>query len=150
MADITFYEKPGCSGNARQKKILEAAGHRVEARDLLTTPWTRADLLAFLYPLPIAAWFNRNSPAVKSGEIVPETLDEATALGLLQNHPLLIRRPLMQVGEERMAGFDVTAVHAWIGLGAEPPTDDMEACRHGEDGHVCQGHHPEQPCTHDH
>lgn len=30
--------------------------------------------------------------------------------------PLLIVRPLMQVGEERMAGFDTDQVHNWLGL----------------------------------
>lgn len=140
MADITFYEKPGCSGNARQKKILEAAGHRVAARDLLATPWTRMELLSYFAGLPVAAWFNRNSPAVKSGEIVPEECDEAMALALLQRYPLLIRRPLLEVDGERRAGFDVAAIHAWIGLGDELPDDDPEACQHGQDGHVCAGH----------
>lgn len=140
MATVTFYEKSGCSGNARQKALLEAAGHSVEARDLRQTPWTRSRLLDFLYALPISEWFNRNAPAVKSGEIVPEDLDEATALGLLVNHPLLVRRPLMEVGAERMAGFDVAAVDAWIGLNGMASEEDMEACRHGTDGHRCQGH----------
>ena len=33
--------------------------------------------------------------------------------------PLLISRPLMQVSEERLAGFDVETVHHWIGLKQE-------------------------------
>ena len=41
MAHIIFYEKPGCGGNARQKAILQAAGHEVEAKNLLAEPWTR-------------------------------------------------------------------------------------------------------------
>jgi nitrogenase-associated protein len=140
MAIVTFYEKPGCSGNARQKKMLEAAGHTVVAKNLLKTPWTRTELLSYFEALPVAQWFNRNSPAVKSGEIVPEECDEATALALLQRHPLLIRRPLLEVAGERRAGFDAAAIDAWIGLGANLPGENLEACRHGEDGHVCQGH----------
>jgi len=34
---------------------------------------------------------------------------------MLEN-PLLIRRPLMQVGDSLMAGFDQEAVDNWIGL----------------------------------
>lgn len=139
MSIVTFYEKPGCSGNARQRALLEAAGHTVEVRDLLATPWTRQALLSFLDGLPVAGWFNRNAPAVKSGEVVPEELDEETAIGLLQRHPLLIRRPLLEVAGERRAGFEPKAIDAWIGLGALPE-DDPEACRHGIAGHVCQGH----------
>jgi nitrogenase-associated protein len=149
MAIVTFYEKPGCSGNAKQKKILEAAGHTVIARDLLGTPWTDEGLLAFLGALPIAQWFNRNSPAVKSGEIVPQDLARDQALALLRRHPLLIRRPLMEADGQRQVGFDAAAVDAWIGLGGELPEEDLEACQHGTAGHVCQGHRHDQPCGHD-
>lgn len=34
---------------------------------------------------------------------------------MVQN-PLLIRRPLMQVGDRREVGFDSETVEAWIGL----------------------------------
>ncbi|WP_210756771.1 hypothetical protein [Caldichromatium japonicum] len=88
MAKVIFYEKPGCSGNARQKALLEAAGHSVEARDLLAKCWTRMELVSFFAGRPVAEWFNRNAPAVKRGEIVPEECDEATALALLQRYPL--------------------------------------------------------------
>lgn len=140
MATITFYEKSGCSGNARQKALLEAAGHTVLARDLRDVAWTRSQLRDFLYALPVTEWFNRNAPAVKSGEIAPESLDEEAALDLLLKHPLLIRRPLLEANGERMAGFDVAAVDAWIGLNGVAADEDMEACRHGTDGHRCQGH----------
>jgi hypothetical protein len=32
---ITFWEKPGCKGNARQKSLLIASGHRLDVRDLI-------------------------------------------------------------------------------------------------------------------
>jgi len=132
MATVTFFEKTGCAGNARQKALLIASGHRVLARDLRDSWWTNAKLLKFLAGLPVAQWFNRAAPALKSGEIVPEELDEATALALLRDNPLLIRRPLLQVGEERKVGFDATAVQAWIGL-RDVPDDNLEACRCGDD-----------------
>jgi len=137
MATITFFEKTGCSGNARQKALLIASGHQVQARDLRDSWWTNAGLLGFLSGLPVAQWFNRNAPAITSGEIVPEELDEPTALALLRDNPLLIRRPLMQVGDERSVGFDAPSVNAWIGLREMPP-EDLEACRHAptEDPHV--------------
>jgi nitrogenase-associated protein len=139
MAVVTFYEKPGCAGNAKQKKILEQAGHTVLARDLLAARWTRLDLLSFFAGRPVADWFNRNSPAVKSGEIVPEALDQETALDLLQAHPLLIRRPLLEADGERRAGFDAAAIDAWIGLPDVNIEGDPEACAHDE-GHRCDGH----------
>lgn len=150
MAVVVFYEKPGCSGNARQKALLEAAGHTLVVKDLLKTPWTRMQLLSFFEPLPVAQWFNRNSPAVKSGEIVPEDCDEATALALLQKYPLLIRRPLMEVAGVRCAGFEAAAVHAWIGLPHGAAGDNLEACSHGTDGHKCGGHDGEHGGEHAH
>lgn len=129
MAHVIFFEKAGCSGNARQKQLLLDSGHRVAARDLRHKAWTNHALLEFFAGLPVAQWFNRSAPAVKSGEVVPEQLDEPTALALLRDNPLLIRRPLLQVGEERRVGFDARAIHAWIGL-AEIPEDNVEACRH--------------------
>ncbi|WP_374276657.1 ArsC/Spx/MgsR family protein [Azonexus sp.] len=145
MPTITFYEKPGCKGNLRQKTLLAAAGHTVQAKNLKTEAWTADRLLAFVGKLPVAEWFNRAAPAVKSGEIVPENLDPETALKLLLANPLLIRRPLMEVGDERMVGFDVAAVDAWIGLkNVELPAGDIEACVHGPEGHGRCGSHDDE------
>jgi len=130
MAHITFFEKPGCGGNAKQKALLRAARHTLDVRDLLTWPWTSESLLAFLAPLPVAQWFNRAAPRVKSGQIVPEALSADAALALLLAEPLLIRRPLMALGDERMVGFDADKVHAWIGLGPNAPDSGtpLEGC----------------------
>lgn len=142
MATITFYEKPGCSGNARQKALLEAAGHTVLSRSLKSEHWTAARLLDFLGPLPVAEWFNRNAPAVKVGQIVPEAQGAEGALRLLLDNPLLIRRPLMEVGDTRQVGFDFERVDAWIGLGqVERPAGNLEACSHGSAAEGrCGGH----------
>lgn len=115
---LTFWEKPGCGGNARQRALLEAAGHRLERRSLLSEAWSREALLAFLAPLPVAQWFNRAAPRVKSGEVQPEALSAEAALALLLAEPLLIRRPLMQRHDDgsRHVGFETAAVEAWIGL----------------------------------
>jgi len=130
MADIVFYEKPGCGGNARQKALLRSAGHALEVRDLLRWPWTRESLLEFLAPLPVAEWFNRAAPRVKSGDLRPEALDPGAALALLLADPLLIRRPLMSQGDTRMVGFDVARVQAWVGLGPKGPAAGtaLEGC----------------------
>jgi nitrogenase-associated protein len=131
MTHIVFYEKPGCGGNARQRTALVAAGHTLDRRNLLTAHWTPDKLLVFLAPLPVADWFNRAAPQVKSGEVRPETLDTGTALALLLQEPLLIRRPLMQRTDtdSRHVGFDTAAVDAWVGLGTNPASaSTLEGC----------------------
>lgn len=131
MAHLTFFEKPGCGGNARQRAALLAAGHTLEVRSLLAEPWTAESLLAYLAPLPVCEWFNRAAPRVKSGEVQPEQLGPDHALMLLLGEPLLIRRPLMQRSDDgsRHVGFDTAAVDAWVGL--TPATTTARASLEG-------------------
>jgi nitrogenase-associated protein len=116
MARILFWEKPGCQGNARQKEILLASGHELAVRDLLAEPWTGESLALFFGMRPVSEWFNPAHPRVKSGEVTPATFGRDEALALMVAEPLFIVRPLMQADEERLAGFNVTEVHNWIGL----------------------------------
>lgn len=133
MVAVLFYEKPGCANNARQKRLLQEAGHELTVRNLLETPWTPGELRAFFGERPVAEWFNRAAPRVKSGEIVPEALDEAEALALMVKEPLLIRRPLMEAGGRREAGFETERVAAWIGLApAAARPDNLEQCRRAD------------------
>jgi len=118
MPTVIFYEKPGCINNTKQKALLAAAGHTVEARNLLTEPWTPEWLREFFGDRPIARCFNPTAPAIKSGQVQPESMDTDTALALMVQDPLLIRRPLMQVGDRCEVGFDKDAVDRWIGLQA--------------------------------
>jgi nitrogenase-associated protein len=106
LATVFFYEKPGCGTNARQKRMLEAAGHTVIARSLLAEPWTPERLRGFFGATPVASWFNPASRRVKSGEIEPEKIDAEQALARMLSDPLLIRRPLIDVDGQRCAGFD--------------------------------------------
>ena len=134
MSRLVFYEKPGCLGNARQRALLEAAGHSLDRRNLLTTPWTRASLGAFLEPLPVREWFNRSAPQIKSGRLNPDALDSDAALSHLIAEPILIRRPLMEREDgARLVGFDTEAVAAFVGLGprddgAGPLAPSLEGC----------------------
>jgi len=119
MAKIIFWEKPGCKGNSRQKEILLSSGHQLEVRDLLSEPWTVERLAEFFGQRPVEEWFNMTNPQVKSGELDPQGISTADALEMMVAEPLLIVRPLMQVDEERLAGFDVEEVHNWVGLKLE-------------------------------
>lgn len=127
--DIVFYEKPGCINNTKQKRLLEKAGHRLICKDLLNTQWSSETLMPYLRGLPVPGWFNRSAPQIKNAEIIPEQLDEETALRLLIESPILIRRPLMSVGNEYRVGFDQDAVDEWVGLSERTDEgQDLEAC----------------------
>lgn len=116
MAKIIFWEKPGCQGNARQKEILLASGHELEVRSLLSEKWSEELLAKFFGDRPVNEWFNPTHPKIKAGEIIPDNFKSEDALHLMVSEPLFIVRPLMQVGSQRLAGFDTLQVHNWIGL----------------------------------
>ena len=131
MAIIIFYEKPGCVNNTKQKAILQSAGHAVKARNLLTQSWSPETLYQFLKERPLWEWFNRTAPQIREGEIVPEKLDEQTALELMVKYPILIRRPLIQIGDRCTVGFDLVKLNAWLNLknaGEEAKSLDLETC----------------------
>lgn len=127
MAVVTFFEKPGCRNNTRQKALLTASGHVVEARDLRQEAWTPARLRPFFGDRPVAEWFNPTAPRIKSGEVDPAALSEAEALALMVADPILIRRPLLAVAGDCRVGFEPAAIDAWIGLSA-PADGDVETC----------------------
>ncbi len=129
MATIRFFEKPGCINNTKQKKLLAQAGYEVEARNLLTEPWTRERLEAFFSGMPVAERFNRSAPLISSGQVVPEVLDEDEAFRLMLQEPLLIRRPLMEIGEHRLVGFEPEKVNQILALSwDETKTGSLESC----------------------
>ncbi|AFZ27514.1 nitrogenase-associated protein [Cylindrospermum stagnale PCC 7417] len=153
MTRVIFYEKPGCQGGAKQKALLTAAGHEVVAYNLLAEPWTVEKLRSFFGKSTVAEWFNKSAPRIKSGEVVPEKVDADTALALMIQDPLLIRRPLLQVGDRREVGFDVAKIDAWIGL---QPVDEsqkaimeellaqnLQGCSHNH-----EHHHEKGKCKH--
>jgi len=138
MATVIFYEKPGCANNTRQKKRLTEAGHTVIAKSVLEEAWQADTLLPFFNGLAVRDWFNYSAPAIKYGEIEPDKLDQTQALALLLENHLLIRRPLMQVGEEYRAGFDAEKVEAWLGLTTLKTEADLETCQKSDKSGACR------------
>lgn len=137
---IIFYEKPGCGNNTRQKRLLVALGFAVDARNLLTEPWTPEALKPFFAGKPLWQWFNPAAPRIKSGEVVPENVEsEQMALAMMMADPYLIRRPLMQAEKVQMCGFDAAEVEQAFGLeaGAIAKAGDIRSCRQ-KAGHGCR------------
>lgn len=142
MTTIIFYEKPGCTNNSRQKVLLAAAGHTVWAKNLLTEAWTQERLMMFLGNRPVALWFNRAAPRVKSGEIDPEKIEAENAISMMLADPLLIRRPLIEADGRYEVGFEHEVIDAWLGLGINPNLNkssesDLERCQKGHGTKPC-------------
>ena len=137
MASVVFYEKPGCVNNTKQKRWLRESGHVVIEKDLLTHTWSAPELRQFFADLPITQWFNPSAPRVKSGEIIPAAVTADQAFALMLAEPLLIRRPLMQVDETTMVGFDAEAVDRWIGLKSQQHASNLEVCTKSNTNPTC-------------
>jgi nitrogenase-associated protein len=142
MATIIFYEKPSCTNNSRQKVLLAAAGHTVWAKNLLTEAWTRERLMMFFGNRPVALWFNRAAPRVKSSEIDPENIEAEHAISMMLADPLLIRRPLIEADGRYEVGFEHEVIDAWLGLRITPilnksSESDLERCQKGHGAKPC-------------
>lgn len=133
MARILFYGKPRCATNQSQRRLLEAAGHEVVAHDLLAEPWTASRLRAFFGELPVAAWFNPAAPKVKSGALDIQRMTPERALSMLLAEPVLIRRPLLEIGTRRIVGFDPALLQGSADAASDSATGN---CLH-ERGRAC-------------
>ncbi|MDV7210026.1 ArsC/Spx/MgsR family protein [Azotobacter beijerinckii] len=124
---VVFYEKPGCGGNRRQKTLLQEHGVELEVRDLLSTPWTRERLEAFFAGLEKDAMVNTAAPKIKSGEVDVAALSRDELIGKMLAEPLLIKRPLLEVGETRICGFDIPRLNALLGVDMPVP-ETINSC----------------------
>jgi len=129
---VLFYEKPGCATNARQKKLLYAAGCMLIEQNLLELNMGPEELRSYMEARPVADWFNPNAPAVKSGEIDPKAFAESDALMLLLQNPILIRRPLISVNGHRMCGFDQAKIEGLLNVRLGAKVDNSCSSANGE------------------
>ncbi|MBV5320439.1 MAG: arsenate reductase family protein [Sulfuricurvum sp.] len=117
---VVFYEKPFCAANAKQKQILRASGCTLIERNLLEHGLDAESLRSFMGDMAVCDWFNPVAPAIKNGEIFPDDLAEGEAMELLMSNPILIRRPLMVIGSEKLCGFDADKVSEVLERYVEP------------------------------
>jgi nitrogenase-associated protein len=94
----------------------------------LAEPWTAERLQEFFKDKPVSEWFNRASPRIKSGEIDPQQVTADLALSLLLADPLLIRRPLIEIGSVLIAGFDPKRLQVSIDLQPPDHSRDLQDC----------------------
>lgn len=135
-SNFVFWEKPGCKGNRRQKWLLYQRGYSPQVRNLLTDAWTARELRAYFGDKPVSEWFNPSAPAIKSGSIRPDLLDEDMALLLMVNAPILVRRPLMRLGEYRQSGFEAGPVLEALSIKLKPG-QDLQTCPKPDDSNPC-------------
>jgi nitrogenase-associated protein len=134
---LVFWEKPGCQGNRRQQRWLREQGFEVDIRDLLQQPWTARELRPFFGDKALKHWFNDSAPAVRAGNTDLACVDADVALLLMVNDPILIRRPLLQLGDLKQSGFEPGPVLDALGIVLDDERD-LQACPRPQAAMPCE------------
>jgi len=103
---IVFYEKQGCAGNARQKKLLNQCGYELDVKNMLENHWSMDELQSFFYGLGINDIVNTSAPDIKNNLIDLEKTTKDDLVKMMIDKPLLIKRPLMIYNGHKLCGFD--------------------------------------------
>jgi Spx/MgsR family transcriptional regulator len=107
---VTIHGIRNCDTMKRARAWLEARGVAHRFRDYRSEPPTRDELAAWARALGWERLLNRSGTTFrKVAETERTGLDEARALALMQTHPSLIRRPVLEAGGRLLAGFDEAA-----------------------------------------
>lgn len=124
---VIFYEKTGCSGNARQKALLTEYGVTFEVRSLLDTPWDVPTLDSFFEGLTSKEMLNPFAPQLKDGSFKLENYTKESLIEKMVQEPILIRRPLLQIGDVKLCGFDIPRLNLLLHV-KMPTPQNINAC----------------------
>lgn len=109
--NFTFYEKTGCSGNAKQKELLKSHNISFSVKSLLDTSWSKETLSEFFKGLEVIDIFNPFAPQIRDKEIDINTLSKDEAITLMIKNPILIKRPLLDINGVKVCGFDIEKIN---------------------------------------
>lgn len=104
--ELIFFGKPDCLSNRKQLNTLRQAGIPYRSIDILKYEWTPELLASYFGSKLIEECVNKSAPLVKSNAINLENIRYQELLALMCKNPLLIRRPLIKIGEYKYVGFD--------------------------------------------
>jgi arsenate reductase (glutaredoxin) len=109
--NFIFYEKTGCSGNAKQKELLKSHNISFSVKSLLDTSWSKESLGEFFQGLEVIDIFNPFAPQIRDKEIDINTLSKDEAIELMIKNPILIKRPLLDINGVKLCGFDIEKIN---------------------------------------
>jgi len=103
MAKPVFYWKPTCTTCRNARQFLQQNGIAVDERDITQEPPTREFLERHVDKDHFLDFVSRRSPMFKQRPL-PKSKREA--IGLMLEHPNLIKRPILVKGAKTVFGFD--------------------------------------------
>tara|TARA_B100000700_G_scaffold54647_1_gene58442 strand:+ start:41416 stop:41760 length:345 start_codon:yes stop_codon:yes gene_type:complete len=103
---ITLYGIKACDTCRRARKALEARGVPFQVHDLREDGLSAALLEHLLGQVPVMTLLNKRSTTWRQlDETTKAEVDANSARTLMLEHPTLIKRPLLDTGEEVRVGY---------------------------------------------
>ncbi len=117
MADPTVYGISNCDQVRAARRWLKQQGVRYAFVDLRAAPPSTEKLREWLNRIPYDSLLNRRGLTWRSlsEEQRRSVVDQASALELLADNPLLIKRPVLEWDQELLVGYSET-LYAGLGL----------------------------------
>ena len=106
MTDLTLYHNPRCSKSRGALELLEARGLTPNVVRYLETPLNAAQIKALLGKLGISArqLLRTGEDEYKMLQLADESLSEAQLIEAIAQHPKLMERPILEVGDRAVIG----------------------------------------------
>lgn len=114
MAEIQIYHNPSCSKSRQCVALFQQQGHPIETIHYLDRPPQRVELEELLAKLGLPP-----SAVIRRGEAIYQELglagqSEGVLLQAMLDHPILIERPIVVVGQRAMIGRPPEKVLDWL------------------------------------
>ncbi|MDZ3829505.1 arsenate reductase (glutaredoxin) [Pseudomonas monsensis] len=106
MTDLTLYHNPRCSKSRGALELLEARGLTPNVVRYLETPLSAAQIKALLGKLGISArqLLRTGEDEYKMLQLADTNLSEAQLIAAIAEHPKLMERPILEVGDKAVIG----------------------------------------------
>jgi len=106
MTDLTLYHNPRCSKSRGALELLEARGLTPTVVRYLETPLNAAQLQSLLGKLGISArqLLRTGEDEFKALHLADSSLSEAQLIAAIAEHPKLMERPILEVGDKAVIG----------------------------------------------
>jgi arsenate reductase len=106
MTDLTLYHNPRGSKSRGALELLEARGLTPNVVRYLETPLDAAQIKALLGKLQISArqLLRTGEDEYKMLQLADTSLSEAQLIAAIAEHPKLMERPILEVGDKAVIG----------------------------------------------
>ncbi|WP_447751913.1 arsenate reductase (glutaredoxin) [Pseudomonas nicosulfuronedens] len=106
MSQISLFHNPRCSKSRGALELLEARGIQPEVIRYLETPPSTAELKALLGKLGISArqLLRTGEDEYKELDLANPALSDGQLIDAMVQHPKLIERPILIVGDKAVIG----------------------------------------------